>query len=221
MSRHQQPPKTGGFPQTSQDGTQLGRNGAYQAGWWVQTERSAHEAWSRLCRRNSTAAALLHQLVASMGHQNAVVVSQDTLAKILSVTDRTIRTALTVLISERWVQVVRIGKGRESAYVVNDRVAWGEARGLLRLSVFSAQVVVDAADQDNATMDNVELRRIPALYPGEQQLPHGPGEPPPSQADLEGFEAELPTRHEPATMAPALPAPSKRGRKRAKKQSTR
>ena len=207
MSRHQNPP--------THDGSALGRPGAYRPGQWVQTERSAHEAWSRLCQRNSTAAALLHQLVASMGHQNAVVVSQATLAKMIGVTDRTIRTALTVLVSERWLQVVRIGKGRESAYVVNDRVAWGEARGMLRLSLFSAQVVADAADQDTATMDNIALRRIPALYPGEQQLPAGEGEPPPSQADLDGFEAQLPTRHEP--VAPALPAPSKRGRKSAKK----
>ncbi len=79
-----------------------------------------------------------------------------------------------------------------SAYVVNDRVAWGQPRGEMVLSVFSAAVVADRSDQDPSTVDTTDLRRIPVLYPGEQQLPAGPGEPPPSQPILDGLEPDLP-----------------------------
>ncbi|WP_340070673.1 helix-turn-helix domain-containing protein, partial [Klebsiella pneumoniae] len=91
--------------------------------------------------RKPRAAMLLHHLVAQMGHQNAVVVSQKTLAKMMGVTDRTVRAAITDLVAERWVSVVKLnGPGTVSAYVVNDRVAWGQPRDQLRLSVFSAAV---------------------------------------------------------------------------------
>lgn len=161
-------------------------------GHWVQTERKAHEAWAGLIARKPRAAMLLHHLVAQMGHQNAVVISQKTLAKLLGVNERTVRRAVTDLVEERWIQVVRLGRGKEAAYVVNDRVAWGQPRDQLRLSVFSAAVVADFDDQDEALLGHGELRRIPTLYPGEQQLPSGPGEEPPSQPAFPGLEPDLP-----------------------------
>lgn len=127
-----------------------------------------------------------------MGHQNAVVISQKLLADFLGVTDRTIRTAVADLVSENWIQVVRLGKGREAAYVVNARVAWAQPRDQLHLATFSATVVADLADQDPTLLGNGELRRIPTLYPGERQLPAGPGEPPPSQPAFDGMEPDLP-----------------------------
>ncbi len=160
---------------------------------WVQTERKAHEAWASLIGRKPRAAMLLHHLVARMGHQNAIVVSQKTLAKIVGVHLETVKRALRDLESERWIQVVKMnGPGTVCAYVVNDRVAWAEKRELLRLSVFSATVVADEEDQDANALRHDELRRIPLLYPGERQLPHGPGEMPPSQPSLDGLEADLP-----------------------------
>lgn len=149
-----------------------------------------------LSLRKPVAGALLHKLCAQMGHQNAVIVSQKVLAQMLGVSERTIRRAVSDLVEDHWIQVVRIGKGREAAYVVNDRVAWGQSRDQLRLSVFSATVVADASDQDAQTLAAGDLRRIPTLYPGEKQIPAGEGLPPPSQPMLEGFEPELPTRNE-------------------------
>lgn len=110
----------------------------------------------------------------------------------MGVTDRTVRTAIADLVSENWVQVVRIGKGKEAAYVVNDRVAWGQSRDQLRLSTFSATVIADLDDQDTEALEHRDLRRIPTLYPGEQQLPSGTGLAPPSQPALEGLEHDLP-----------------------------
>ena len=41
-------------------------------------------------------------------------------------------------------------------------------------------------------LGHADLRRIPTLYPGEQQLPTGPGEEPPSQPSIPGLEPDLP-----------------------------
>lgn len=163
-----------------------------KAGHWVQTERAAHEAWANLIARKPRAAQLLHHLVAQMGHQNAVVVSQKVLGRLMGVDARTVSRSVAVLVEEHWVQVVRIGKGKEAAYVVNDRVAWGQSRDQLQLSVFSATVIADISDQEPDSLEHRELRRIPILYPGEQQLPSGAGLSPPSQPSLDGMEHELP-----------------------------
>lgn len=178
----------------------LGSPAKQQRNRWVQTEREAHEAWANLIARRPRAAELLHHLVANMGHQNAVVVSQKVLAQIMGRSVDTVKRAIRDLVAERWVSVVKLnGPGTVNAYVVNDRVAWGQPRDQLSLSVFSATVVADLADQEEVTLGNGELRRIPTLYPGERQLPTGPGEDPPSQPSLPDFEPDLPTRFDPDT----------------------
>lgn len=173
---------------------EIGVPAKHKPGQWVQTERKAHEAWANLIGRKPRAAMLLHHLVAQMGSQNAVVISQKTLSKVMGCSVETIKRAVGDLKAERWIQVVQLnGPGTVSAYVVNDRVAWGQPRDQLRLSVFSATVVADIGDQDTATLDHADLRRIPTLYPGEMQLPSGQGEDPPSQPAIPGLEPDLPT----------------------------
>lgn len=161
---------------------------------FVQTERKAHEAWAKLTLRSPRAAAVMHHLVANMGHQNAVVISQKTLSKLLSCSIDTIQRAISELARDHWVQIVRLnGPGTVSAYVVNSSVAWGEKREHIgNLSVFHAAVIADADDQPEGSLDRTELRRIPMLFPGEQQLPSGDGLPPPSQPSLPGMEPDLP-----------------------------
>ncbi len=164
-------------------------------GQWVQTERKAHEAWSSLIARNARAAQMLHQLVAHMGSKNAVVISQKSLAALMGCSLRTVQYAARTLAAERWVQIVKLGgAGTVAAYVVNSRIAWGQAREHLGMSVFDAAIVANINDQDiDQLEDGADLRRIPTLYPGERQLPAGPGEPPPSQMLLDGMEPELPS----------------------------
>jgi hypothetical protein len=182
---------------TTENGLQMnpeniGTPAKHKSGHWVQTERTAHEAWANLIARKPRAAQLLHHLVAQMGHQNAVVVSQKVLAQLMGVDTRTVSRSVAVLVEEHWVQVVRIGKGKEAAYVVNDRVAWGQSRDQLRLSTFSATVIADFDDQEPDALEHRDLRRIPTLYPGERQLPSGTGLAPPSQPALDGLEPDLP-----------------------------
>jgi DNA-binding transcriptional regulator YhcF (GntR family) len=161
---------------------------------WVQTERSAHEAWSMLTRTNPMASALMHELVASMGSQNAVVISQKTMSKMMECHVKTIQRALEHLVADKWIQVVSMGgAGTINAYVVNDQVAWGERRGNMpTTSTFSARVIADIDDQSKETLALSNLRRIPTLYPGEMQLPSGPGDKPPSQPSIPDMEPDLP-----------------------------
>ena len=161
-----------------------------KVGHFVQTDRATHEEWARLTARRPAASAVLHLLAGSVGNQNAVVVSQKTLAKALGISDRTVIRAIADLEAGQWLQVVKIGAGRECAYILNDRVAWADKRDNLRLSRFSAEVIADADDQSPETLSSGQLRRLPSM--GETQLPTGDGLPPVSQPFLSGMEPALP-----------------------------
>jgi Helix-turn-helix domain len=155
---------------------------------WVQTERAAHEAWGKLTLQSPRAAALMHHFVAMMGHQNAVVVSQKTLAKLMRCSTDTIQRAVRELKNDRWIDVVRLnGPGTVAAYVVNAAVAWGEKREHMRLAVFHARVVADADDQPEGALDRTDLRRVPIIVPPEEALLAGEGEPG-AQIALPGME---------------------------------
>lgn len=167
------------------------------SGTWVQTEREAHEAWAVLITKSPLAAKIMHLLAARVGDHNAVVISQGTLAQLAGATRRGIQKALAILERGRWVEQRQIGQnGTVNAYVLNDRVAWSKSRDGLRYSLFSALVIVSDDEQpDKEDLGNQPpLRRLPAMYPGERQLPTGPGEDPPSQPFIDGFEPDLPSR---------------------------
>jgi len=168
-------------------------------GTWVQTERAAHEAWAQfLSLRGALAASrVMHLMIARMGENNAVIISQKTIASLLSCDVRTVRRAISMLRDNRWIEVRQIGdRGTVNAYVINDRVAWTGKRDDIRYSLFSAAVVL--SDQEQPDRDELgqqePLRRLPSLYRDERQLPSGNGLPPPSEPSLPGMEPDLPSR---------------------------
>jgi hypothetical protein len=163
--------------------------------------------------KSPRAAALMHRLVALMGHQNAVAISQKTLAKLMGCSTDTIQRSVRQLREERWIDVVRLnGPGTVAAYVVNSAVAWGEKReDIPRLSIFHAVVVADAEDQPEGAIDRTDLRRVPMIIPPEQALPVGDGEPG-AQIALPGMEPVIEGRREPAELVqlhapPAIETP--------------
>lgn len=168
---------------------QIGTPANYGRNTWVQTERKALEAWAHLTMTSPRASALLQHLVARMGHQNAVVISQKTLAKMMGCSVRTVKYAVADLIAGRWIQCVQVGQhGTVNAYVINSEVAWGEARDQIgRLAVFTATVVADADDQSAEVLEHKQLRTLPIVYPPEFAMPHGDGEVG-AQISLPGFE---------------------------------
>lgn len=167
------------------------------SGSWVQTERAAHEKWAKLISSNPKAAALMHVIVGNIGRHNALVASQKNLARMVGCTDRTVRRALEVLEAGNWIEVRQIGaNGTTNVYIVNDRVAWSGNRDGIRYSLFSAAVLVSDDEQPDREEIGAlpPLERVPSLYPGERQLPTGPGIDPPTQPPLVGLEPDLPAR---------------------------
>ena len=167
-------------------------------GTWVQTDRSAHEAWAQfLALKGATAASrVLHILIARMAEKNTVVVSQGTLAEELNVDPRTVRRAIALLRDHNWIQTINLGgaKSGVQAYRVNSRVAWQGARDGIRHTAFEATVYATEAEQEDPVLDDLPpLHRLPDLYPGEKQLPSGKGLPPVSQPSLDGMEPDLPS----------------------------
>lgn len=135
-------------------------------GTWVQTERAAHEAWSDLIDVSPKAAKVMHILTSRIGDKNAVVISQDTLGKLAKASRRTVQRALALLREGNWIDIRQIGpSGTVNAYIINDRVAWADKRDNLRLSIFSAMVIVDAEDQpDRDTLDTLPpLHQLPSI----------------------------------------------------------
>lgn len=171
---------------------------------WVQTERAAHEAWGKLIAKHPRAAQLMHFLVAYMGNQNALVISQKTLAELMGVSVRTMQRAAVVLEQQKWIQVVQVGKGKERVYVVNSRVAWGQKRDQLYLSSFTAQVVLNADEQEigGAILAQPDdLRTIPSIYQGEQIVLDNSHDTPPTQEFFDGMAPKMPMRQKSAAQA--------------------
>jgi hypothetical protein len=191
-------------PPPGQAGGKLGTPVAAGPRTWVQTERAAHEAWGRLTLESPRAAAVMHQFVANMGHQNVVVISQKTLAKLVRCSRATVQRALEDLEKGRWIQVIRLnGPGTVAAYVVNSAVAWGEHREHIgRLSVFHATVIADAEDQPEGALARRDLRKVPVIVPPEAALPAGDGEPG-AQIALPGMEPVIQAAPQPVTPATA------------------
>ena len=175
------------------------------SGRWLQTERAAHEAWAKLISEAPKAAQLMHLLVARIGENNAVVISQKNLIRLMGASRPTVQRAVKKLKDDLWIEVRQIGdRGTTNAYVVNDRVAWLGRRDGIRYSLFSAAVVISDDEQpDAAELDRQEpLRRIPSIGRGEQQLPTGPGLPPPSEPTFPGMEVDLPAKALPDEVEP-------------------
>lgn len=175
------------------------------SGHWLQTERAAHEAWAKLIAEAPKAAQLMHLLVARIGENNAVVISQKNLIRLMGASRPTVQRAVKKLRDDLWIEVRQIGdRGTTNAYVVNDRVAWLGRRDGIRYSLFSAAVVISDDEQpDAAELDHQEpLRQIPSIGRGEQQLPTGPGLPPPSEPTFPGMEVDLPAKALPDDVEP-------------------
>lgn len=161
---------------------------------WVQTERAAHEAWGRLTVSSPRAAALMHHLVAQMDQSAAVVASHAALAALTGMSASTIKRAINDLKAGNWIEVVQLGgKGGALAFVINSNVGWATRRDKLHLAVFTARVIAVGDEQEQGYLERPALHQIPILANGEQQLPTGPGEEPPSQPSIPGLEPELPS----------------------------
>lgn len=155
---------------------------------FAMVELHALEGMSDLINRAPQAARLLVMLIRRMtpGSAGVVVASRETMRELLGTGMSTVERALRLLVSEGWVQRIRIGGAH--ALAINSRVAWVGPRGQLTHAVFDATVIASRAEQDALGLEPPPMRTVPMLRSGELMIPMGDGLDPPSQPGLAGID---------------------------------
>lgn len=155
---------------------------------FAMVELRALESLAELNGRAPKAVSLVLELIRRMspGSAGVVVCSRETMRELLGVSMPTVERALKLLISEGWVQRIRIGGAH--ALAINSRVAWVGPRGQIQHAVFEATVIASRSEQDAISLEPPPIRHVPMLRTGEVPLAVGPGLDPPSQPSLEGVE---------------------------------
>jgi hypothetical protein len=118
-----------------------------------------------------------------MSRSNALMVSQQAMAKQLKIAPRSVKGAVSVLLKHGFIQVVKVGTS--NVYVVNTKVAWQGNRGA-RFAHFRADILAIESEQDIDTIDNQEpLKKVPVLMSGERLLIDNNEIDPPDQQEME------------------------------------
>lgn len=140
-------------------------------GTWIQMDRESLLKLAKLSVEHPRAAALLNVIVSLLGRHNAVVASQQTLAKLAGVSLATAKRALETLAARSWIETKQIGlSGTVNAYIVNDRVAWSGTRDGKRYSMFSATIIAADDEQPGGCIGEPKtLNKIAAPSAGEHQ----------------------------------------------------
>ncbi len=167
---------------------------------FAMVEMRALEALHELMRRAPRAAELAVCLISHMrpGSGGVVLASRETMRELLGCSMPTVERALRVLISEGWVQRVKVGGAH--ALAINSRVAWVGPRGDLTHAVFEATVIASRSEQDAASLAPPPVRHLPTMQAGEQPVPYGDGLPPPAQPLLSGLEPLAAQTRDPNTI---------------------
>lgn len=169
------------------------RQGATNFGF-VQVSKKHIDDLNALARQSPAAHATLWALCKAMDKQNAVMVSQDSLAKLTGYSKATLKRAVALLRDQMWVQVLKVGTS--NVYRVNSAVFW-QARANGRWASFSAEVLVNFDEQDEATKKapSPKLRHIPMVQAGEDVLIPDASKPlpPPDQPMMDFHSSELVT----------------------------
>lgn len=164
--------------------------GAVNQGF-VQVSRRYLDELDELAFRSPAARKLLTNLVKAMNKQNAVMVSQESLAKLTGLSKPTIKRSVALLREQNWIDVLKVGTS--NVYRVNSGVFW-TARADGRWASFSAEVVLNFDEQDEITKaapinpPKTSLRHIPFVQAHEDVIVSGSSlgnDDPPEQAHLD------------------------------------
>lgn len=148
---------------------------------WLQVEKKAAGALSKLAMKSPPAMATLMYMVTRMSRSNALVVSQSAIAKEIATSRETVNKAIRLLVTHNFLQVIKVGG--TSVYVVNSRVAWQGERGA-RYAAFGADVIAIESEQDAPLDDLSPLMSVPQIHDGERVLVGNEPIDPPDQGEL-------------------------------------
>jgi DNA-binding transcriptional ArsR family regulator len=152
---------------------------------FVQVERSYLKNGRTLTRKSPLASEILMYLIEHMNKRdNAVVCSYQVLTETTGVSRRSVARAIKVLKDDNWIDAVKIGNA--TAYAVNARAFWRNARNQKRYAIFSATVIASETEQEDIDKPKPQLRYVPILEDGERHSVDADEElPPPDQRDLD------------------------------------
>lgn len=101
-----------------------------------------------LTRDNPNAASLLLTILAEVGEESVLIVSEATLAKLCECSLETVERAIVDLVEDDWISRLIIGVGEPTpmAYVVNSRINWKKEGVDSEYASFQAQVLISGED---------------------------------------------------------------------------
>lgn len=150
---------------------------------FVQITRGYLSDIQKLTAKSPIATRILLFLTERMTRQNAIVVSQPTLAEIMGCNVSTVYRAIQILQKDNWLQIVKIGQA--NGYLINSRVVWRSHQNK-RFGYFNAEVIASETEQSQ-TIEELEtqpLKHIPNVKVGEMMISDDADLPPPDQRDL-------------------------------------
>jgi len=124
---------------------------------FVQFTRKGMTKLSKL--RNGLSHALFHYLAKEMGDDNAVIVSQQTLASIMDTSRISVNQAIKELESHELLKICKVGN--QNIYCLNAHVVWTQEKTKLHLARFKAAVIISDKEQEKVrkvTMKQISLK---------------------------------------------------------------
>lgn len=150
---------------------------------WVQMEKGALLAISRLAAENLPAAQLMLTIVNQLESNTGgiVVASRQALCELTGFSIRTFHRAVKPLVEQQWVQRVRVGNA--FAFAVNTQIAWIGNREKLPHARFTATVIASRSEQDRWGLEPIEHPPIPIGVFGSTESPEGDADQPEEEND--------------------------------------
>jgi hypothetical protein len=150
---------------------------------WLQFEKGSLKELQSLAIEHPMAMGTLMFMINNMSRSNALMISQQAMAKRLKIAPRSVKGAVAVLLDRNFIQVVKVGTS--NVYVVNTKVAWQGVRGA-RFAHFHADIIAVEEEQDDGQIDNSNpLKAVPQLMDGERILVGNEPMDPPDQQEME------------------------------------
>lgn len=140
---------------------------------FVQVSKAYIDEMNSLAQQDRSAHHILWTLIKLMNKQNAVMISQESLAQLTKFSRPTIKRAVAQLRSQQWLEVLKMGTA--NIYRVNAEVVWQDKAGG-KWAAFNARVIVNFDEQDAIThaMPSVRTRHIPFVLADDLTGPAAP-----------------------------------------------
>jgi DNA-binding MarR family transcriptional regulator len=108
---------------------------------WVQIPKIALLELSDMILSNRRAAILMLFFFIIMDKNNSVCVTKKYIAQHLSISEKSVSTAVNFLIGQKWIQKsTSAASGRTNIYTINSATAWSKSRKLISNFSFSRNI---------------------------------------------------------------------------------